>query len=90
MYGLGFSRAIASRAMTSYRFSSVSYQPYKAPAFRPMSSLTLQPVAVSRLCNLAYTWDHFLLEELSGEIENTDDEILSVTKNMEGSRWGSN
>ena len=87
MYGLGLSRALGARAMASYRFSNCPQLTYKAPMCIPSVSMTMQP---TRLFNLAFTWDHYLMEDISGELDTGEDEVLTVTKNMEGTRPESN
>lgn len=89
MYGLGLSRALGARAIASHRFSNCPQLTYKAPTFRQMP-VTLQPVLATRLLNLAFTWDHNLMEDMCGEMDTGDDEVILVTKNIEGTRPESN
>ena len=37
----------------------------------------------SKMYNLAFSWDHFLFDSLSGELDSGEDEILSASKSLE-------
>jgi hypothetical protein len=83
MYGLGIRQA-SMRAITAYRFTSTAANLYKIPALQMASSNSTSNILSTRMQNLAFSFDHFLFEESSGDLEATEDELISITKNIEG------
>lgn len=83
MYGVGFTRAASLRMMSTHRFTPMAQHFYKPPSYIRTPVVSLTSLAASRIANLAFSFDHFLVQENGGDLESSYEEIMQALMNTE-------
>ena len=78
MYGVGLTRAASLRMLSTARLAPMAQHFYTPPRFIRAPVVSLQSLMASRISNLAFTFDHFLMLEAGGELESSYEDIMQL------------